>query len=153
MKELIQCDETKCKGCNRCIRVCPVGEANIAYFDNGDIKVKIDPSKCIACGACISVCQHEAREYIDDTQRFLQDLAHGEQISMIVAPAGRTNFKEWKRVLLWLKELGVRAIYDVSLGADICTWGAYPTYSGRPYTPPHHAALSGHRKLYHKIQA
>jgi len=122
MRELIQCDETKCRGCNRCLRVCPVSEANIAYFDNGNIKVKINPSKCIACGACISVCQHEAREYTDDTQLFLQDLARGEQISLIVAPAGRTNFKEWQRVLLWLREMGVRAVYDVSLGADICTW-------------------------------
>jgi iron only hydrogenase large subunit-like protein/molecular chaperone GrpE (heat shock protein) len=122
MRNLIECDAAKCQGCNRCIRVCPISEANIAYLENGKIKVKIDPSKCIACGACINICQHEAREYIDDTHRFLEDIAQGEKISLIVAPANRTNFREWERVLNWLKNLGVRAVYDVSLGADICTW-------------------------------
>ncbi len=122
MRQLIYCDTGKCKGCNRCIRVCPVSEANYAYLDNGKAKVNIDHNKCIVCGACIKICMHNAREYADDTLKFIEDLQKGEEISMIVAPANRANFEDWKKVLAWLRAMGVHAIFDVSLGADICTW-------------------------------
>ena len=122
MRDLIKCDVEKCEGCNRCIRVCPVPEANIAYLDDGKVKVKIDSSKCISCGGCIDICQHNAREYEDDTAEFFNNLLSGVEISLIVAPAQRSNFKDWKKILLWLKNMGVKSVYDVSLGADICTW-------------------------------
>jgi ferredoxin len=82
----------------------------------------MDPDKCIACGACISVCCHGARYYEDDTERFFADLAKGVRISLLVAPASRTNNPESGRLYALLKKLGVSKLYDVSLGADICTW-------------------------------
>jgi ferredoxin len=98
--------------------------ANITYQDEaGHIKVKIDPEKCITCGRCISACKHSARYYVDDTGRFFADLAKGVSISLIAAPAIRTNIPDWKKLFTWLKKAGVKKIYDVSLGADICIWG------------------------------
>ena len=122
MKQLITTDIGKCEGCNRCIRICPVEEANIAYLEGGAAKVKTDPKKCIACGACIEACQHHARDYEDDTEQFFLDLSRGEQISVIVAPASRTNLPDAGRIAAWLRQLGAQKIYDVSLGADICVW-------------------------------
>jgi len=122
MREIITTDSAKCEGCNRCIRVCPVPECNIGYSENGQIKVKVDPAKCIACGACLAVCRHGTRDFLDDTERFFRDLENGEDISLIAAPALRTNFDNWASILAWLKGIGIRKIYDVSLGADICTW-------------------------------
>jgi ferredoxin len=98
--------------------------ANIAYSDgNGDIKVRTDPDKCIACGACIDACRHSARYYEDDTDKFFADLSKGVRMALIVAPASRTNNPESGRLYALLKGLGVAKLYDVSLGADICTWG------------------------------
>jgi len=97
--------------------------ANVTYQDgNGNIKVKVDTAKCIACGRCISACKHNARFYYDDTELFFIDLSSGIPISLIAAPSIRTNIPEYKRLFAYLKQRGVRNIYDVSLGADICIW-------------------------------
>lgn len=115
----------KCIGCNSCIRVCPTHIANIATKNtNGKLTISIDDKKCIKCGECLKVCsEHGARTYLDDTQQFIYDVANGRKISVIVAPAVKVSFKDkWKNVVAWLRSIGVDKIYDVSFGADICTW-------------------------------
>ena len=122
MRGLIKMNTSDCVACNRCIRFCPVEGANIAYSEGEEIKVKVDHAHCIACGACIDACQHGVRDYCDDTERFLADLRAGVPISLFAAPANRAHGESWGRLLTWLKREGVRKLYDVSLGADICTW-------------------------------
>ena len=121
---IINVDIDKCVGCNACVRACPVGDANIARIDaEGKLKIMIDDEKCIKCGACIRACSHNARSYIDDTQRFLQDLAGGQEIALIAAPSIKIAFDgNWRHALQWLHNHGIKKIYDVSFGADICTW-------------------------------
>ena len=120
---MITFDSSKCVACNSCIRVCPSIEANKWVLDsNGKTVFDIDESKCIRCGACIKACSHNARSYEDDTERFWSDLRGGKEIVLIVAPAIKISFNgSWRHVLEFLKKHGVREIYDVSLGADICT--------------------------------
>jgi len=89
---------------------------------DGKSIVEVDGKKCIGCGACLKACQHDARNYTDDTERFFSDLKKGAAISMFAAPAVKTNFNEWGRMLTWLRSIGVKHLYDSSLGADICTW-------------------------------
>ena len=123
MKDIIHTDRELCVGCNRCVRECPMELANITYQDEaGVIKVKTDSTKCIDCGRCISACKHKSRIYEDDTNRFFRDLHAGANISLIAAPSVRTNIPDYKKLFTYLKNLGVNKIYDVSLGADICTW-------------------------------
>ena len=136
MLETIKTIHDLCTGCNRCVRDCPMELANITYQDgNGRIRVKVDNAKCVACGRCVTACKHAARYYDDDTASFFEDLAAGAPISLIAAPSIRTSIPEYRRLFRYLKDLGVRKIYDVSLGADISTW-AYVRYIERNGTKP-----------------
>ncbi len=128
MNGVIFTDEEKCVGCNKCIFACPVKDANIAFMDKGKNKIKVDPEKCILCGQCLDVCDHRARDYIDDTERFISDLKKGISISVITAPSFKTNFANNKKIIGYLKSLGVKNVYDVSLGADITTWAYLKSY-------------------------
>lgn len=121
---IINVDVDKCVGCNACVRTCPASEANVAKLDeSGQLRIIIDDEKCIKCGACIKACAHGARSFHDDMEAFLQDLRDGKEIMMIAAPAIKIAFEgNWRHVLQWLRNQGVKAIYDVGYGADICTW-------------------------------
>lgn len=113
-----------CIGCNKCISVCSCEGANISEIKDGKNRIEVDGTKCIACGACFDVCEHNAREFIDDTERFFEDLKKGEKISLLIAPAFKANYpKSYERILGGLKKLGVNHFISVSFGADITTWG------------------------------
>jgi len=120
-KSIINTDEQKCMGCNKCIAKCPVN-ANDAKVIDGKNKIHINELRCIQCGECIRVCDHGARYYSDDTDEFFQRLKNGEKISVLVAPAVRNNFSDYNKLLGLLKKSGVNLILDVSFGADITTW-------------------------------
>lgn len=126
----------KCQGCNRCISVCPVMSANtFTKKSDGTAKISVDGESCVKCGSCLDVCAHSAREFDDDTERFFADLAKGNSITLLVAPAFIANYpKQYKKVLGYLKHLGVNHIINVSFGADITTW-AYLKYLTQKPTP------------------
>ncbi|MCL1844824.1 MAG: methyl-accepting chemotaxis protein [Defluviitaleaceae bacterium] len=129
MESLVVTNENKCTGCNNCIRVCPVFGANrTVKSPNGDMKVATIPDNCIHCGHCIERCAQNARDYTDDTEQFFRDLSQGRKITLLVAPAIRTNFiHTYENLFGFFKSKGVNKIYDVSFGADITTW-AYLRY-------------------------
>ena len=108
-----------CISCNKCIRSCPVLTANVSRGSSIDV----NDEACIKCGACFKACQHSARDYEDDTEQFLADLKAGKKISILVAPAFVANYpNDYKQIYGYLKALGVVDIFNISHGADICTW-------------------------------
>lgn len=122
--ELIIVKPENCVGCNSCVRTCPAPEANITkQLDDGRFVTTVNYDKCIACGECVRNCSHGARDYIDDTKRAMEIVnTKGSNIIVIAAPAIKTVFPDrWKSILNWFKKQGCK-VYDVSFGADICTW-------------------------------
>ncbi|MCR5286225.1 MAG: 4Fe-4S binding protein [Treponema sp.] len=118
LKQVISLDSEKCVNCHRCIAVCPSKFCN----DGSKDYVTINHELCIGCGACIAACAHDARRGIDDFQAFMDDLKKGEKIVAIVAPAAAANFKGQDLELNgWLKSIGVKAVFDVSFGAELTT--------------------------------
>lgn len=112
-----------CVGCNACIRACPVNDANMSCEVDGKSVITINDKNCIHCGECIKACLHKARYYDDDTDRFFDDLKRGKKITVLVAPAVKAAFPDnWRQVLGTVRKMGADKIYDVSFGADICTY-------------------------------
>lgn len=121
---MILFDASKCVSCNSCIRACPAPEANKAIVtEDGRTIYDIDHKKCITCGACVKDCPHGARTFEDDTNAFWDDIKSGKELILMVAPSIKVAFDGcWRNVLEYLRNNGVKYIYDVSYGADICTW-------------------------------
>ncbi len=122
MNEIIIVKPEKCVGCNACVRNCPAPEANITKMvDEGRFVTTVDPDRCITCGECVRTCNHGARDYIDDTEACMQRMSR-DKLIILATPAIKTVFPtQWKGILDWFRSKGC-LIYDVSLGADICTW-------------------------------
>ena len=113
-----------CVGCNKCVSHCPILGASVAITKNGKNRVEVNSAKCINCGYCLTVCKHNAREYLDDTEAFFQDLENKEDISVIVSTTFYLTYpKTAKKILAYLKSLGVKNIYNESFGVDIAIWG------------------------------
>jgi len=121
---MIKIKLNECVGCNSCIRACPANEANIAKYDeSGKLIIDINDERCIKCGECIHACAHNARYFTDDTNEFISDLKRGTSICVIVAPAVKIAFDgNWRHAMGYLQSIGAKGVYDVSYGADICTW-------------------------------
>ncbi|MDO4804592.1 MAG: diguanylate cyclase [Lachnospiraceae bacterium] len=117
-----------CISCNKCVRVCTSPGASFVKANETSSVVHINEERCISCGACFALCEHDAREYIDDTDDFFEDLAAGEPITLLLAPSFLASYPdEYASILGGLKQRGVRRIISVAFGADICTW-AYLKY-------------------------
>lgn len=113
---------TNCHGCNKCVNTCVSTGANISIRKNDSSRIEVS-DKCISCGVCLDHCSHNARSYNDDTTKFLNDLRAGEAISLIVSPAFYIIYKEKAfQILGYLKELGVKNIYDSGFGGEISMW-------------------------------
>ncbi len=121
LTDVVGIREEYCTNCHQCIAVCPI---KICSDGSGDV-VKFSQQSCIGCGRCIEACikshggdlSKSARFAIDDASQFSQDLADKEIVALL-APSAVSNFN-LPKLITALKVLGVKAVYDVSVGAEI----------------------------------
>jgi methyl-accepting chemotaxis protein/NAD-dependent dihydropyrimidine dehydrogenase PreA subunit len=116
LKKVIEIDKEKCVNCHRCISSCPVKYCN----DGSGDYVTINEDLCIGCGECLKACTHNARMIIDDFDIFMEAIRNREKIVAVIAPAIAAEFPDtYMNFNGWLKSLGVRALFDVSFGAEL----------------------------------
>lgn len=116
LSSVIYVDPEKCVNCHACITACPVKFCN----DGSAEYMRINENLCIGCGSCIAACTHNARIPVDDFDQFINDVRMGQRMVAIVAPAVAANFPgNYLKLNGWLKEMGVKAVFDVSFGAEL----------------------------------
>lgn len=127
-------DGEKCKGCMKCVKVCPYSAIvklkvpcedscpvnAIAKDENG--YAKIDFSKCISCGKCVSACPfgavHEKSQIID----VLKHIKSGKKVIAMIAPAIMGQLPcTAEQLHTAIKETGFSHVYEVAQGADVTT--------------------------------
>lgn len=109
--------EEKCNKCFKCISVCPVKSCNSAVGDS----VSVIHESCLGCGACVSECDSGARIVNDDITLFFEKIKK-ESFIAIVAPAVVSVFPQtYKKLNGYLKKIGIKAVFDVSFGAELAT--------------------------------
>jgi len=125
-------DGEKCKGCMKCISVCPYSAivkikvpcedscpvSAIAKDENGYAKIDFD--KCINCGKCVTGCPfgavHEKSQVIDILKHFKE----GKKVVAMLAPAIMGQLPCTPEQLhTAIKGLGFSEVYEVAQGADI----------------------------------
>ena len=111
----------KCVACNHCVHICPAIGANVTANDEGRISIDVSDKNCIHCGRCIKECIHDARQYTDSLDDLLLDLKRGGEISVIVDPTFVVTYgmQRARQVFGYLKSIGVKGVYDSSIGGDI----------------------------------
>lgn len=119
---VVSVNPDKCVSCHKCISACPV-----KYCNNASGKVvEINHDMCIGCGNCVIACEqagHNARTRLDDFDEFKNSLNKGEKLCVVIAPAAIASFpNKLEKVISLLRQMGVKAVFDVSLGAEITTY-------------------------------
>jgi CheY-like chemotaxis protein/iron only hydrogenase large subunit-like protein/HPt (histidine-containing phosphotransfer) domain-containing protein len=114
--EVIYVDKEKCLNCHKCLSTCPVKFCN----DGSGSHLKVDTNRCILCAQCVKTCSHKARQIMDDIAVFLADIASAKEMIALVAPGVAANFPhQYLQLNSWLKSVGIKAIFDVSFGAEL----------------------------------
>ncbi len=67
-------DESHCRGCGRCVEVCPYQAVNYRKNDIGGWYAVVDEALCKGCGSCIAVCPTNAADSPYRDRRYLEQM-------------------------------------------------------------------------------
>ena len=129
-------NQEECIKCGRCLNVCPYhaiikrnrpcaaacGMHAIESDEKGRAVINYD--KCVSCGMCVVNCPFGAIAEKSQIFQVIQTIKSEQPIYAIVAPAimgqygPKVNLKTMDDAF---KKLGFAGVYEVSIGADLCT--------------------------------
>ena len=114
MQHSVTLIKEKCKGCTKCIKLCPTEAIRVRHG-----RATIIDERCIDCGQCIRVCPHNAKRAVHDSLERLNDFSY---TIALPAPSLYGQFKNLdniNQVLASFLEIGFDHVYEVSVGAEM----------------------------------
>ncbi len=129
-------DQDLCIKCGKCKTVCPYGSifkmerpcSKVCGMDaigSDELgRADIDYDKCVSCGVCISNCPFGAISDKSQIYQLIKAISRGEKIIAEIAPAfvGQFGAKVTpEKLKKGMKEIGFHDVYEVAIGADLCT--------------------------------
>jgi [FeFe] hydrogenase (group B1/B3) len=129
-------DQSLCIHCGKCHNVCPYGAIvhrerpcakacgmhAIHSDENG--KAVIDYDKCVSCGMCMVNCPFGAIADKSQIFQLIRAIKSETDVYAIIAPAFIGQFGpkvNLKTIDDAFKKLGFKGVFEVSIGADLCT--------------------------------
>ena len=129
-------DQDKCVKCGKCAKVCPFSAiihrqrpcakscGMDAIESDSEGRAKINYDKCVSCGMCIVNCPFGA--IADKSQLFqvIHAIKSDTPVYAIIAPAFVGQFGpkvNLKTIDDAMAKLGFAGVFEVSIGADLCT--------------------------------
>jgi iron only hydrogenase large subunit-like protein len=116
---LVTINESLCRMCYACVRVCPVKAIRMT---EGDKTPRILPERCIGCGLCVEACSPGAISVRDSRQEVRSILASGDQVVAITDPSISGEFDDitdYRKFVQMIKALGFQYVNEASFGVDL----------------------------------
>jgi ferredoxin len=92
-----QVDEALCKGCGRCVEICPVNAISLVSANDAKHpkrkKVCIDTKGCVGCGVCSAKCTIKAIEMIHRGKRVIHPETTFERIMLSSLERGNLQYQ------------------------------------------------------------
>ena len=130
-------DTSKCIDCYNCVEVCEKQGLGFLKIQDRGAQMKIVPSKdknkdCIYCGQCIVHCPAGAFEAVGEFEDVEKPFQQKDKVVVVqFAPSIRTSIGEefnipsgmpiTEKLTAGIKKLGIKKVFDVSVGADFTT--------------------------------
>ncbi len=109
-------DESKCKGCTNCIKMCPTQAIRVR-----NNKASIITDLCIDCGECIRVCPYHAKKAITDSFDIINNFKYKIALPAPAFYGQFGNDVSIDMILNALIKLGFDDIYEVAYAAQLVT--------------------------------
>lgn len=110
--QVLDFSKANCKNCYKCIRTCKVKAIKVK-----NNQAKIEKDLCIACGECFLVCSQNARKIHSDLHKVKDFIKSGENVIATLAPSYRGYFKDYKKFLGLLRNMGIKNIEETGIAA------------------------------------